>query len=238
MLWWKPFDADDVATLTGLIAAGGSRPIIDRRYPLDEIVEALRYVDEGRPAGKVVIEISIGPGAAARRRRQPASYPPPGAPPACPDVRGHRAQRGSAAASAGCSRRRSSTTSATASTVAAGPLLVASLTRDPFLVSLAVLSEYLPSLLFGIAGGAVADRVDRRRMVVVVNVGRAVDAGGPRRTRSSAESVNIAIVLVGAVRPRDRGDLRGLRQQHPPPEPRDARGPRPRERPDAGRDAA
>ena len=41
-----------------LIAAGRVRPVIDRRYPLDEIVEALRDVDEGRPAGKVVIEIS------------------------------------------------------------------------------------------------------------------------------------------------------------------------------------
>ena len=47
------------------------------------------------------------------------------------------------------------------------------MTRDPFLVSLAVLSEYLPFLLFGIPGGAVADRVDRKRMVVIANVSRA-----------------------------------------------------------------
>jgi MFS family permease len=57
--------------------------------------------------------------------------------------------------------------------IAAGPLLVASLTRDPFLVSMALLSEYLPVLLFGVIGGAAADRFDRRRMVVVVNLGRA-----------------------------------------------------------------
>ncbi|HET9344887.1 MAG TPA: MFS transporter [Candidatus Limnocylindrales bacterium] len=57
--------------------------------------------------------------------------------------------------------------------LSAGPLLVASLTRDPFLVSLAVLSEYLPVLLFGLFGGVAADRFDRKRMVVVVNVGRA-----------------------------------------------------------------
>ena len=55
MLWWKPFQADDVATLTALYAAGVVRPVIDRRYPLDEVVEALRYVDEGRARGKVVV---------------------------------------------------------------------------------------------------------------------------------------------------------------------------------------
>jgi MFS family permease len=58
--------------------------------------------------------------------------------------------------------------------LSAGPLLVASLTRDPFLVSLAVLSGYLPFLLFGVFGGVAADRFDRRRMVVVVNVGRSI----------------------------------------------------------------
>jgi MFS family permease len=56
--------------------------------------------------------------------------------------------------------------------VSAGPLLVASLTRDPFLVSMALLSEYLPVLLFGVIGGVAADRFDRRRMVVIVNLGR------------------------------------------------------------------
>jgi MFS family permease len=58
--------------------------------------------------------------------------------------------------------------------LAAGPLLVASLTRDPFLVSLALLSQWLPMLLFGIFAGVVADRVDRRRMVMAVNLGRAL----------------------------------------------------------------
>src|SRR2546430_17087276 len=37
--------------------------------------------------------------------------------------------------------------------VSAGPLLVASQTREPFLVSLALLMEYLPVLLFGVIGG-------------------------------------------------------------------------------------
>jgi MFS family permease len=57
--------------------------------------------------------------------------------------------------------------------LAAGPLLVASQTQDPFLVSMAVLSEYLPVLLFGVLGGATADRFDRKRMVITVNLVRA-----------------------------------------------------------------
>jgi MFS family permease len=56
--------------------------------------------------------------------------------------------------------------------ITAGPLLVASQTRDPLLVSFALLAEYLPTLLFGLIGGTVADRVDRKRMVVVVNLVR------------------------------------------------------------------
>jgi NADPH:quinone reductase-like Zn-dependent oxidoreductase len=55
MLWWKPFDAGDVATLVALIGAGKVKPAIDRRYPLADVAEALRYVDEGRARGKVVI---------------------------------------------------------------------------------------------------------------------------------------------------------------------------------------
>jgi MFS family permease len=58
--------------------------------------------------------------------------------------------------------------------LAAGPLLVASLTKDPFLVSLAVTSEFLPVLLFGLPAGAVADRFDRKRMVVVADLARAL----------------------------------------------------------------
>jgi NADPH:quinone reductase-like Zn-dependent oxidoreductase len=55
LLWWKPFDAADIATLTGLIAAGKVTPVIDRRYRLSEVVEALRQVDEGRAKGKVIV---------------------------------------------------------------------------------------------------------------------------------------------------------------------------------------
>jgi MFS family permease len=58
--------------------------------------------------------------------------------------------------------------------IAAGPLLVASLTQDAFLVSLALLMETLPFLLFGLFGGVAADRFDRRRMVIVANLARVV----------------------------------------------------------------
>jgi NADPH:quinone reductase-like Zn-dependent oxidoreductase len=55
MLWWKPFNRDDVATITALIAAGKVEPVIDRRFPLSEVVDALRWVDDGHAKGKVVI---------------------------------------------------------------------------------------------------------------------------------------------------------------------------------------
>jgi MFS family permease len=79
--------------------------------------------------------------------------------------------------------------------LAAGPLLVASQTRDPFLVSMALLSEYLPVLLFGVLGGAAADRFDRVRMVVAVNVARAVVLGALVGIIVSG-NVNIAVVFV------------------------------------------
>lgn len=55
LLWWKPFNPDDVAKLKALMAAGKVTPAIDRRYPLSEVVDALRLVDGGRAKGKVVI---------------------------------------------------------------------------------------------------------------------------------------------------------------------------------------
>ena len=57
--------------------------------------------------------------------------------------------------------------------LAAGPLLVASQTGDPLLVALAGLLQRLPWLLFGLYAGVIADRHDRRLIVVAVNVARA-----------------------------------------------------------------
>jgi NADPH:quinone reductase-like Zn-dependent oxidoreductase len=57
MLWWKPMHPPDVDRLKELIAAGKLRPVIERRYPLDQLVDALRHVDDGRAKGKVVVTI-------------------------------------------------------------------------------------------------------------------------------------------------------------------------------------
>lgn len=78
--------------------------------------------------------------------------------------------------------------------LSAGPLLVASLTREPFLVSLALLMEYLPMLLFALIGGVAADRWNRKRMVVVANLGRGFVLAVLVATIVSG-TVTIAIVL-------------------------------------------
>lgn len=56
--------------------------------------------------------------------------------------------------------------------LAAGPLLVASLTDAPFLVALAATLQWLPPLVFGLFAGVITDRVDRRALVVTVNAVR------------------------------------------------------------------
>lgn len=61
---------------------------------------------------------------------------------------------------------------------AALPLLAASLTRDPRLVSLVSVADYLPAVLFGLLSGAVADRIDRRRLMWVTDLARAAVGGG------------------------------------------------------------
>ena len=58
LIWWKPFKAEDVTSLTRLIAEGKVKPVIDRRYPLAQIVEALRWVDDGHARGKVIVTMS------------------------------------------------------------------------------------------------------------------------------------------------------------------------------------
>jgi NADPH:quinone reductase-like Zn-dependent oxidoreductase len=55
LIWWKPFAPDDVAQLLALIADGTVKPVIDRTFPLDQIVAALRWVDDGHARGKVVV---------------------------------------------------------------------------------------------------------------------------------------------------------------------------------------
>jgi NADPH:quinone reductase-like Zn-dependent oxidoreductase len=47
----------DLLALKVMIEAGEVRPVIDRRYPLSETAEALRYLGEGHARGKVVVMI-------------------------------------------------------------------------------------------------------------------------------------------------------------------------------------
>src|SRR5829696_8072075 len=79
--------------------------------------------------------------------------------------------------------------------LAAGPLLVASQSSDPFVVSLAVFAQVLPPLLFGIVAGAVADRMDRKRIVILVNLVRAMMLGLLAMTVATG-TVNVPIILL------------------------------------------
>lgn len=52
----KPSQAD-LLILKALCEAGKVRPVIDRRFPLSEVSAAVRYVEDGRARGKVVIAV-------------------------------------------------------------------------------------------------------------------------------------------------------------------------------------
>jgi NADPH:quinone reductase-like Zn-dependent oxidoreductase len=54
---------EDLLFVKQLVEAGKYRPVIDRRYSLDAIVEATRYVETGEKAGNVVVRVGeTGPG--------------------------------------------------------------------------------------------------------------------------------------------------------------------------------
>jgi NADPH:quinone reductase-like Zn-dependent oxidoreductase len=49
--------AEDLRFLASLAESGRFRPVIDRRYPFEQVVEAHRYVDTGRKRGNVVLAL-------------------------------------------------------------------------------------------------------------------------------------------------------------------------------------
>jgi NADPH:quinone reductase-like Zn-dependent oxidoreductase len=58
--WIAKPNKQDLAFVKALLEAGKVKPVIDRRYRLDEVAEALRYLGEGHARGKVVITVKQG----------------------------------------------------------------------------------------------------------------------------------------------------------------------------------
>jgi NADPH:quinone reductase-like Zn-dependent oxidoreductase len=57
LMGWRPFPPAAVAELNKLVAAGVIKPHVDRTYALDDAADALRWVDQGKATGKVVINM-------------------------------------------------------------------------------------------------------------------------------------------------------------------------------------
>jgi NADPH:quinone reductase-like Zn-dependent oxidoreductase len=56
------YDQRMVRELQGLLESGAFKPVIDRVYPLDQIVEAYRYAETGQKIGNIVIRIGPASG--------------------------------------------------------------------------------------------------------------------------------------------------------------------------------
>lgn len=49
---------DDLDYLMGLVVSGKVKPVIDRSYRLDQVAEAIRYLESSRARGKVIVAVS------------------------------------------------------------------------------------------------------------------------------------------------------------------------------------
>ena len=56
------YTKQDVLLVNELVEAGKYRPVIDRTYPLEDVIEATRYVETGQKTGNVVLLVSNGGG--------------------------------------------------------------------------------------------------------------------------------------------------------------------------------
>lgn len=81
--------------------------------------------------------------------------------------------------------------------LAAAPLLIASMTSSPILVASGAILQFLPWLLFGLHAGAIADRLNRRLLVMVGNALRGLVILGLVVFLITG-TANIAIVLAAA----------------------------------------
>jgi NADPH:quinone reductase-like Zn-dependent oxidoreductase len=65
---------EDLVLVKELVEAGKYRPVIDRTYALDEVVEATRYVESGQKTGNVVIRVREAAGQEPEPTEQHASF--------------------------------------------------------------------------------------------------------------------------------------------------------------------
>jgi NADPH:quinone reductase-like Zn-dependent oxidoreductase len=67
------YHKEDLVLVKGLVEAGKYRPVIDRTYALDEVVEATRYVETGQKRGNVVLRVGDAvPGGPEPHEGEPA----------------------------------------------------------------------------------------------------------------------------------------------------------------------